>query len=239
MGEAPAAGVPDTRRSLPLWVIGSEGGLLPAPVKIDRYVIAPGERFDVIVDFTGAAGDSTIMMTNDAAAPYPDGAPDEAPAVPELMKIKVNQPLLGYRALQREARQPEAAGDPSFGRDARRSSARRRRPGDHGHGDPPVRTLCCSTATAIMDDATDFVKLGTTETWRWINLTGDAHPMHMHLVTFQVVNRQAFDAEAYTTDWDAYVRAGHDPGLKPRLADYLGANPRIPPAPGRWATRTP
>ena len=38
---------------LPFWVIGSEGGLLPTPAQMSSLLIAPGERFDVIVDFTG------------------------------------------------------------------------------------------------------------------------------------------------------------------------------------------
>ena len=48
----------------------------------------------------------------------------------------------------------------------------------------------------FMDPTTDFIKAGTTETWRWINLTVDAHPMHPHLVASQVVNRQAIDVDA-------------------------------------------
>ena len=47
----------------------------------------------------------------------------------------------------------------------------------------------------FMDDTTDFIKEGTTETWQWINLTVDAHPMHPHLVASQVVNRQEIDVE--------------------------------------------
>ena len=50
-------------------------------------LIAPGERFDVIVDFTGIPLGSTVMMTNDANAPYPDGDPA---IVTELMKININ-----------------------------------------------------------------------------------------------------------------------------------------------------
>ena len=53
-------------RDLPFWVIGSEGGLLPAPAQMFNLVIGTGERFDVIVDFTGIALGSTVMMTNDA-----------------------------------------------------------------------------------------------------------------------------------------------------------------------------
>jgi spore coat protein A len=81
-----------------------------------------------------------------------------------------------------------------------------------------------------MDPATEIVKAGTTETWDWINLTGDAHPMHMHLVSFQVVNRQPLDAEGYQVAWDAYLASGRDPELKPELKDYL-TGPAQPPAP--------
>jgi len=76
-------------RDLPFWVIGSEGGLLPAPAKKFSLLIAPGERFDAIVDFTGIPMGSTVMMTNDAPAPYPMGDPGND-TVPELMKIRIN-----------------------------------------------------------------------------------------------------------------------------------------------------
>ena len=72
---------------LPFWVIGSEGGLLPAPAQMSRLLIAPGERFDVIVDFTGIPLGSIVMMTNDAKEPYPDG---EDPIVTDLMRININ-----------------------------------------------------------------------------------------------------------------------------------------------------
>jgi len=74
-------------------------------------------------------------------------------------------------------------------------------------------------------------KVGTTEIWQFINLTVDAHPMHMHLVKFKVVNRQAFNSVLYTTDYFAWVAAGRNPLTKPVLANYLGANPILPPAP--------
>jgi len=42
---------------------------------------------------------------------------------------------------------------------------------------------------------------GSTEKWQLINLTMDAHPMHMHLVQFQLVSRQHFNAMAYMDDY--------------------------------------
>src|SRR5207244_8406207 len=44
---------------------------------------------------------------------------------------------------------------------------------------------------------TETPKVGTVEDWVYINLTEDTHPIHNHLVTFQVVGRTPFDADAY------------------------------------------
>jgi spore coat protein A len=47
----------------------------------------------------------------------------------------------------------------------------------------------------------DKPKLGTTEVWNLINTTEDSHPIHLHLVRFQVLDRQPFDADGYLGDW--------------------------------------
>ena len=52
-------------------------------------------------------------------------------------------------------------------------------------------------AVHFEDPITETPQVGTIEDWVYINMTGDTHPMHSHLVTFQVVGRTPFDAEAY------------------------------------------
>jgi FtsP/CotA-like multicopper oxidase with cupredoxin domain len=52
-------------------------------------------------------------------------------------------------------------------------------------------------ATHFEDPITETPQVGTIEDWVYINLTGDTHPLHNHLVQFQVVGRTPFDAEAY------------------------------------------
>jgi spore coat protein A len=47
------------------------------------------------------------------------------------------------------------------------------------------------------DPVTITPTLNTTEVWRFINTTGDTHPMHLHLVQFQVLDRQNFDVGRY------------------------------------------
>jgi spore coat protein A len=52
----------------PIIQIGTDQGLLPAPVRISRLLLAPAERADVIVDFRGARG-ARMRLVNDAPAP--------------------------------------------------------------------------------------------------------------------------------------------------------------------------
>jgi Multicopper oxidase len=44
----------------------------------------------------------------------------------------------------------------------------------------------------LWHDITEFPVLGTTEVWNFINRSGVSHPMHLHLVLMQVLDRQAF-----------------------------------------------
>ncbi len=54
----------------------------------------------------------------------------------------------------------------------------------------------------------ELPKEGETEVWEIINLTADAHPIHLHLVQFQLVNRQPFDVKGYTAVYDAAFTGG-------------------------------
>jgi spore coat protein A len=46
------------------------------------------------------------------------------------------------------------------------------------------------------DSVTEVVKLGSMEEWRFINTTDDAHAMHLHMVQFQILQRQGFNPSA-------------------------------------------
>ena len=47
------------------------------------------------------------------------------------------------------------------------------------------------------DPTTEKPKLNTTEIWEFVNLTEDTHPMHLHLVRFQILDRRNFDTTDY------------------------------------------
>lgn len=219
---------------LPFHVIGSEQGLLPAPVQKDHLLVAPGERWDVIVDFTNVPLGSHVTMTNSAEAPYSNGtSPTD---MPELMQIRISQAVpatdpdlsvpaanLRLPAIPRLTPTPGIPSREVVGKETMDMAT-----------DTPVEVRF--NGYGFMDPTTDFVKAGTTETWEWINLTGDAHPMHVHLVSFQVLNRQALKMDPitgeplYTAAWEAYLASGRDPALKPVLQDFV-EGPLLSPEP--------
>lgn len=93
--------------------------------------------------------------------------------------------------------------------------------------------------------ATEVPREGSTEVWEVANLTGDAHPIHIHLIQFQVISRQPFDLTAYLADWIAAFPGGtfngftFPPGqfipgfgpplpyLTPNSAGAIGGNPNF------------
>jgi FtsP/CotA-like multicopper oxidase with cupredoxin domain len=54
---------------------------------------------------------------------------------------------------------------------------------------------------------TELPTIGSTEVWEIINTTGDAHPIHLHLVQFQILNRQPYQAGKYMKAWTAALTA--------------------------------
>jgi spore coat protein A, manganese oxidase len=183
----------------------------------DALLVANGERADVIVDFAGLEG-QTLYVSNDASTMYdpdmplnandPDvptftGTPFEGLAEPvlnvmQVMKIVVDKPLAGS----------DRSFDPASGRKVNRiftpmspdkGVAKYRQislveapfaPGDV-NGEPANRVLVNNREFTMGGGTiTETPVLGSTEVWQFVNLTPDWHPMHMHLVTFQVVGRQ-------------------------------------------------
>jgi len=170
--------------------IGSDGGLLPAPVTRTDLLMAPGERLDVLVDFSGLGG-KTFVLDNDAKAPYPDGD-DIVPA--DVMMFKVSRRLAG----QDKSKLPAVLNtvpllDPASvvtTRDLVLSELDSAAPFEN-----PIMAMI--NGAQWHDPVTETPKAGTTEIWRLINTTGDAHPIHIHLVEFQVLDVQPFDQDQY------------------------------------------
>jgi spore coat protein A len=115
----------------------------------------------------------------------------------------------------------------------------------NGNHEGTTTPVTGSTSNGKGLSATETPQNGSTELWEVANITGDAHPLHIHLIQFQVISRQPFDVDAYTTDWMATFPGGtfnghtfpagvYIPGYGPPLAynvangaGALGGNPNF------------
>jgi spore coat protein A len=173
----------------PFRQIGADAGLLPAPLSSHYLIFSPGERFDVVIDFSEHAG-AHLAMTNDAPAPYARGG-EVVPS--EVMLFKVTKPLVGKDTSSLpDVLSPMLPLNPAHAvRERMLALTEMDRPSD-GY------TMMGMLGGKHWDDPiTEDPKAGTMEIWSFLNTTGDVHPMHIHLVKFQVLNRQAFDVKQY------------------------------------------
>lgn len=78
---------------MPFWVIGSDSGYLEHPACLTSLLIAPGERYDILVDFSSCQPGEQILLRNDAPAPYPGGEPVEEATTARVMRFDVAMDL--------------------------------------------------------------------------------------------------------------------------------------------------
>jgi len=170
--------------------IGSDGGLLPSPVTRTQLLIAPAERQDIVIDFSGMQG-KNFVLTNDAPAPFPDGD-DVIP--PDIMVFRVNQSLQGTD----RSRLPATLNSVPLISPASSVKTRDLVLSELDSAAPFENPIMANINDAHWDDpVTETPKAGSVEIWRIINITGDAHPIHVHLVQFQILDRQHFDINQY------------------------------------------
>ena len=173
----------------PFRQVGSDGGLLPAPLQSHYLIFSPGERFDLVIDFSEHKGENFALL-NDAPAPYARGGE----IVPkDVMLFKVTKLLAGKDTSSlSDALSPWAPLNRTHAvRERILALTEMDRPSD-GY------TLIGLLGQRHWDDPiTEDPKAGSTEIWSFANATGDVHPIHLHLVQFQVLNRQPFDVKSY------------------------------------------
>jgi spore coat protein A len=161
--------------ALSFYQIGSEQGLLSSPAQTNLLIVGPGERVDLIFDFSTHAGkevylrtDVTVIMQFRVSVAKPVDRfvlPATLRPVPRILESSV----VRTRELTLADYQNRLG----------RSSAMLL---NGMHWDAP---------------ATEKPVLNSTEIWSFINLTDDSHPIHLHLVRFQLLDRRPFDLAVY------------------------------------------
>jgi spore coat protein A len=174
----------------PFFQIGSDGGLLPEPVSRRELLIAPAERLDVIVDFRGREG-RRMMLVNYGHAPYPSGG---GPVPAMVMQFRVRRPLEESPADSREL-PGTLAKVPRLEERAAIKTRRLALVEEMGSDWRMHRTLL--NGLRFMDPVSEDPMNGTIEIWEFLNTTLDAHPIHLHAVHFQVLDRRPFDVRRH------------------------------------------
>jgi spore coat protein A len=192
--------------------IGTDQGLMSAPVALNLLSLAPGERSDVILDFTGQPGEQ-IVIKNDFNLP--------------VMQIRVSRQKVDDPSSMPATLRPV----PKLAE----SAAIKTRTLTLGKVDDPFQypLTMLLNGTHWKMPVTENPALNSVEIWELVNLTNDSHPIHLHLVRFQLLDRRSFDAYAYQyhntlryrgaavtpdpaeTGWKDTVRA--DPGMITRI----------------------
>jgi len=155
--------------------IGTDQGLLPAPLEVESFILAPGERADIVIDFSSLAGERMVLKS-DAF---------------EIMQFCVanQKPMPAYLP---------PASLRSVSAIAESAAVKTRR--------LPIYEMKTATGDSMMmllngmhwhDPVSEKPVLDSVEIWELVNTTEDSHPVHLHLVRFQILDRRPFNEAWY------------------------------------------
>ncbi len=155
--------------------IGTDQGLLPAPATVSRLPLAPGERADLVVDFAEHRGERILLQDSTST----------------LMQFRVAQQRVADPSSLPQTLRPVPRIAEASAIQTRRLSLEEL---DDRRGEPMAHLL---DGKRWHEPVSEKPALGTTEIWEFLNLTDDAHPIHLHLVRFQILDRRALETSAY------------------------------------------
>ncbi|MDQ1505952.1 MAG: spore coat protein manganese oxidase [Actinomycetota bacterium] len=207
---------PPTGSPATMVAIGTDGGFLDSPAPLSGpLVLSSGERADIVVDFSAHAG-QTLTMRNGAFTPFPLGVPP-SPTAAEVLQLRVDLPL--DRGSAPPVTLVERLRDTPFEVPGPPAVTRRLILGERLDHYGRIQTLLGTAEHGHLtysDPVTETPQRGQVEVWEFYNDMLTAHPIHLHLVAFEVLDRAPFIAVK-------------DPGTG-AMRDIQGG-PRQPPFP--------
>jgi len=196
-------------------VVGSDQGLAPAAVQTTLLVFEPGSRYDIVVDFSQVAPGSRVIMENIGGdAPFGGDLFDPLVMSPDEIAVAIEEgDLFPDRQTDRvmafdvvlplNTKDPDTWNAAAFAdatRNASRSATGRtvrkvalfEGTDEFGRLQPLLGTVDdagYSHAHTWFQPVTETPANGALEDWEIYNFTGDAHPIHLHLVNFETIGR--------------------------------------------------
>lgn len=169
--------------------IGTDQGLLPAPVALKSVIIAPGERVDLIVDFSELRGEQAIFESDTFVIMQfrvsPKRVTDDSSLPPSLRAV----PRISESQAVKTRLLTLDEIDNSVGE--------------------PVQMLLNNSHWSM--PITEKPVLGSTEIWSFMNPSDDSHPIHLHLVRFQILDRRRYEPWLYQKNGEIRYLGGPMP----------------------------
>jgi len=227
--------------TVPMYVIGTEGGLLPlnpAP-RTNGLVMTSAERFDVICDFRGFKGQTLFMKNNNP----PSGVVSTpAPSLTKVMQITVKgsassgAPMTIPQAGSLTDKQVNDAVAELIGKGSPALSGGSVLPrmitlNEVGAGTPAWKLNLNAGPYGGPNSVTETLTWKNIEDWYFVNTTPDTHPMHTHLFSFRVMGRYNLDVKRFVAAFGGPNGVPQSPQDKvvPNLTPYLKSGLIAPP----------
>lgn len=175
--------------------IGSDGGYLENPAPVTTLTMSPGERADILVDFSNIPqGQKIILLNKD-----PTLTATEQQTVGQIMQFTVtNQKGQSPQSLPKNLNPTLTAAFPTLP-----TPTKNRTITLIEQGNAPDTVAMLLDGQTWDAPITEEPQLGTTEDWYIVNPTMNNHPIHLHLIQFQLVKRQALNSGPYMDEWTA------------------------------------
>jgi spore coat protein A len=151
----------------PITQIGTESGLLPAPVTRTRIELYPAERADIVIDFAGRLGQEIVLQNLDG----------DATGTAQVMQFRVTRHLAETSHVPAVLRPA-----PTFPQPVRTRTFSLNFEASTGSW-----TINGQTFDPDRIDADPV--LGTTERWVFVNLSFATHAIHIHDVDWRLESR--------------------------------------------------
>jgi FtsP/CotA-like multicopper oxidase with cupredoxin domain len=192
---------------IPFYVIGSDQGLAGSATMTDTLVFEPGSRYDIVFDFSGLEGKRIIMKNIGGDEPFGGTFTTQDPDAQvfgytdRVMAFDVVNPLDTTVADSFDPTAIDHYGGNTEPVNVVRKVGLFEGKDEFGRLQPLLGTvaqdLSSATAYTWFQPTTETPSLHNTEEWEIYNFTGDAHPIHLHLVNFQILGRNeiTFDAD--------------------------------------------
>jgi FtsP/CotA-like multicopper oxidase with cupredoxin domain len=186
---------------VPMTIVGSDGGYLPAPQVVTNFTISVTERTDVLVDFSGFAPGTQLTLLNVGAVP--------AATVGRIMRFTVQNTTPVTPPSLNPALFPARPSLPTDSPVRIKTLM--------NHVDAAGNAMRSVDGLNFTSPNTEYPVVGSTEQWDLLNVGGGSHQIHLHLIEFQLVSRQNIDTVAYLQQWN--LMNGFKPVSRPIVID--------------------